>query len=160
MRIIETDASVPKAAAVIECQVCAHFAEEAWKVGPIVNISSADDALGQFPGCSIEHVHRAREGCVSEAHEQPRVCTTLTGAGPVAAGRAGAASLAPAVDQVPARDLSLGGTASNSCDVKWTASHVSCQLLMCLQWCRRGFACPNAVAWCSYRCHRSSCGST
>lgn len=32
MRIIESDESVPKAATAIECQVCQHFAEEAWKV--------------------------------------------------------------------------------------------------------------------------------
>ena len=30
---IETDASVPKAAEVIKCQVCQHFVEEAAKVG-------------------------------------------------------------------------------------------------------------------------------
>jgi len=33
LKILETDAAVPKAAAVIECQVCQHFAEEVWKVG-------------------------------------------------------------------------------------------------------------------------------
>ena len=33
LAIIETDASVPKAAEVIKCQVCQHFVEEAAKVG-------------------------------------------------------------------------------------------------------------------------------